>query len=144
GLMQLVEIVDTVGDAIGKPRIVLEGPALVLEPRYRVGDRDRAVQFLQRAVDQRAVRPRAAVRDVEVIAAGLRLVAGRTVGRDAVAELALGAAKVAFSAGFLRQLLVAPYAVDQHAHVGSPQAARSIYLGRVLVGPGKAPPCTGR
>ena len=97
----------------GKRGIVLEGPALLLQAGDRVGDRDRAVELLQRAIDQRAVRPRAAVRDIEVIAAGLGLEAGRAVGGDAAAEDAVGALELAGLAGLLRQFAVAPLAVDQ-------------------------------
>ena len=82
-----------------------------------------SLELLERAVDQRAVRPRAAVRDIEVIAPGLGLEAGRAVGRDAVAEAAVGALEFAARAGFLRQLAVAPRAVDQNAHyAASPRA----------------------
>ncbi len=54
-----------------------------------------SVELLERAVDQRAVRPRAAVRDIEMIAPGLGLEAGRAVGGDAVAEAAVGALELA-------------------------------------------------
>ena len=80
------------------------------------GDADRAVELLDGAVDQHAVPPRALVRDVEVIAAGLGLVAGRAVGSDAVAENAFGAVQFAGLSGFCRKLLVDPIAVDQNTH----------------------------
>ena len=54
--------------------------------------------------------------DVEVIAPGFGLEAGRTVRRDAVAKAAVGAAKLAAGAGLLWKLAVAPRAVDQDAH----------------------------
>ena len=120
GLVQIIKSVDAVRRAVGEMRVVGEGPALIPKPGDRVGDGDRAFQFLERAVDQGAVRPRAAVRHIEVIAAGLRLESRRTVGADAVAEPALGSAERAVLADLLRQFLVAPRAVDQHAHEFSP------------------------
>jgi hypothetical protein len=58
------------------------------------------------------------VRDIEVIATGLGLEAGRAVGRDAVAKPAIGATEVSDAAGLLRELLVAPDSLDQDAHWG--------------------------
>src|SRR5262249_15993041 len=55
----IAEAVDGIGGAVREGRIVLEGPAL--------------------AIDQRAVRPRTTVCDVEVIAPGFGLEAGRTI-----------------------------------------------------------------
>src|SRR5262249_58910504 len=81
---------------------------------------DRALELLERAVDQGAVRPRAGMRDVEMVARRLRLEAGGAVRRDAVAEAAVGALELAGLAGLLRQLLVAPDAVDQYAHYSVP------------------------
>ena len=73
GLVQIVKAVDACRacnpETPGSSSI---RPALLLQARDRVGDRDGAVELLERAIDQRAVRPRAAVRDIEVIAAGLR------------------------------------------------------------------------
>src|SRR5262245_12316201 len=124
GLVQVAEAVHGVGRAVREVGVVGEGPALLPQPRHRIGDRDRAGELLDRTVDQSAVRPRAAVGDVEMIASGLGLESGRAVRRDAVAEAAVGAAKVAAAAGFLRQLAVAPGAVDQNAHyAASPRAS---------------------
>ncbi len=62
--------------------------------------------------------------DVEVIAAGLGLESGRAIHRDAVAKAAVRAAEVAARPGFLRQLAVAPGAVDEDAHyAASPRAS---------------------
>ena len=77
--MQIAEAVDAIGGAIREGRIVLEGPALLPQSGDGIGDRDRAFELLDRAIDQRAVRPRTAVRDVEVIAAGFGLEAGGPV-----------------------------------------------------------------
>src|SRR5262252_4746871 len=56
------------------------------------------------------------MRDVEMIARRLGREAGGAVRRDAVAEAAVDALELAALAGLLRQLLVAPDAVDQYAH----------------------------
>jgi hypothetical protein len=64
-----VEAVDLIGNAIRIAGVAFEGPAVLLEAGNRVGDRDEAGKFLDRAVDQGAMRPRTAVRDVKVIAA---------------------------------------------------------------------------
>jgi hypothetical protein len=114
----------TVRRAVGEFRIVRKGPAVIFQPGDRVSNRDRAVEFLERAIDQGAMRPRAAVCDIKVIAAGLRLEARRAVRADAVAELAFRAAECAVPAGFLRQFFVAPHAVDQHTHQVSPRSKR--------------------
>src|ERR1700675_815016 len=53
-----------------------------------------------------------------MIAAGLGMKAGGAVGRDAVAEPAVGAAKLTSLAGFLRKLAVCPDTIDQYAHCG--------------------------
>src|SRR5947207_11102396 len=105
-------------------RVVAVGPALQSQSRKRIGDGDRIVELLERAIDQRAVCPRTAVRDVEVIAPGLGLEAGRAVRRDAVAEAAVGAAELAAGASFLGKLAVPPRAVDDNAHyAASPRAS---------------------
>src|SRR5262249_35880508 len=115
--VQVAEAVDGVGGALGKRRVLLVHPALVLQPRDRIGDRDRALELLERAIDQGAMRPRARMRDVEVIAVRLGRKPRRAVRRDAVAKAAVDALELARLSGLLRQLLVAPDAVDQHAHV---------------------------
>src|SRR5262249_35752618 len=116
GLMQIAEAVYPIGGAVWEGRIVIEHPALLLQSGDRIVDRDRAFELLDRPIDQREVRQRPAGRDGEVIAPGLGLDAGRTVRCDAVAEAAVGAAKLAASAGLLRQLAVAPCTLDQNAH----------------------------
>ena len=62
--------------------------------------------------------PRASVRHIKMVAAGLGLEAGGPVGGDAVAEAAVGPMKAAGLAGFLRKLAVCPDTVDQYAHFG--------------------------
>ena len=116
GLVEIVKAVDRIRRAFGKIGALLERPAVIARMGNRGGDADRAVELLDREVMQRAMRPRAVVRDIEMIAPGLGLVAGRAVGRDAVAEDAFGAVEFAGLAGFRRKLLVAPFAVDQNAH----------------------------
>src|SRR6185312_4725919 len=124
GLVQIVEAVDPVGRAVGKIRIVLERPAVLAQARNGVSDRDRVRKILDGAVDQGAVRPRTAVRDIQMVAPGLGLEAGRAVGGDDAAETAVGAAEVAGLAGLFRQLLIRPFAVDQNAHqAASPRAS---------------------
>src|ERR1041385_2439094 len=115
--MEVAKAVHLVGRAVGKRRVSLERPSLLAQPGNRIGDADRALQLLQGEKDQRAVRPWAVPRHVEVITAGLRLVAGAAVGGNAVAKCAFDALEVAARAGLLRQFLVlAPAAVDQDAH----------------------------
>ena len=83
-----------------RPRLV-ELPALREHVRLDDRDADRLGQLLQPAEDQRAVRPGAGERDVEMVAAGLGLEAalagraGRAVGRHPVAEQRLGRARSA-------------------------------------------------
>jgi hypothetical protein len=77
--------------AVGIGRVAAEFPALAAQAGDRVGDGDGLAELLQRAKDQRAVRPGAAIGDVEVVAAGLGFEARRAVGRDAVAEKAVDA-----------------------------------------------------
>jgi hypothetical protein len=74
--VQKAEAVDPVGRAIGKGRIVFEGPALLPQSGNGIGDADRVAEFFQCAKDLRAVRPRAGVGDIEMIAAGFGLEAG--------------------------------------------------------------------
>src|SRR5438067_5197299 len=62
------------------------------------------------------MRPRAVPRHIDVIPAGLGLVARRAIGGDAIAKHALDALEFAGRPGLLRQLLLAPGAVDQDAH----------------------------
>jgi hypothetical protein len=93
-----------------------------------VGDADRALELLQHAKDLGAVRPRAGVSDVKVIAAGFGRKAGGAVGGDAVAEYAVDALEIAGLAGLLRQFFVAPLAVEQDAHqAASPRASAAAF-----------------
>src|SRR5215471_6682366 len=117
--MQIAEAMHAIGGA------VREGPALLPQSGDRIGDRDRAFELLDRSIDQRAVRPRTAVRDVEVIAPGFGLEAGRTVRRDAVAEAAVGAPELAAGAGLLWKLAVPPRTLNQNAHFKPPPRARA-------------------
>src|SRR5262249_43172032 len=116
GLMQVAEAVHGVGRAIGKSRVVLEGPALLSQSRDRVGNRDCVFQFLERTVDQRPMCPGTAVRDIKMVAAGFCLEPGRAVGGDSVAEHAVNTAKFAGTANLLGQFFIAPDAVDQNSH----------------------------
>ena len=116
-LVQVMESVHCIGEAVRIARIVLERPAVLLQAGNRVGNRDQPFELLHHAVDQSTVRPRAVVRHIEMIAAGLGLEAGGAVGRDAVAEPAVGAAKLPPLTGLLRKLAVGPNTVDQNAHV---------------------------
>src|SRR5439155_10509174 len=116
GLVQVMEAVHLVRRTVRKLWIRLEGPALLAQTRNGVRHRKCALQFLEREEDQHPVRPRAVPSHVQVIAACLGLVARRAVGGDAVAKHALDALELARRAGLLRQLLLAPGAVDQDAH----------------------------
>ena len=111
-----MEAVDLVGNAVRITRVAFERPAVLLEAGDRIGDGNEALELLDRAIDQRAMRPRAAVRDIKMIAAGLGLEARRAVRGDAVAEHAVHALELAGLAGFLRQFAVGPFAVDEYAH----------------------------
>src|SRR5215472_14172421 len=117
--MQILEAVDGVRRAIGKRRTVFEGPALFLETGYGVGDGNGVFELLERAKDQRAVRPGATVGNIEVVAFPLRLEPGRPIRGNTIAKSAVGALEFTAPAGFLRQLLIAPYAFDQNAHIHS-------------------------
>src|SRR6516164_1130974 len=130
--MQILETVDGVRCAIGKRRIVFEGPALLFETGYGVGDGNGVFQLLERAKDQRAVRPGAAVGNIEVITPGLRLEPGRPVRGNAIAKSAVGALEFTAAAGFLRQLLIAPYAFDQNTHIHSSRKRVSTASSRLL------------
>src|SRR5262249_50466413 len=77
-------------------------------------------ELLDRAVDQGAVRPRAIVCDIKVVASRFGLEAGGAVGGDAVAEAAVDALELAVGRIFDRQLFVAPLTGGLHAHVALP------------------------
>src|ERR1700723_2991806 len=122
------EAVDAVGRAVGKCRIVLERPALFAQARNGDGDADDAGELLESEKNLCAVRPRAGIGDIEVIASGLGRKAGRTVGRDAVAEHAVHALEIAGLADLVDRIFVAPLAVDQHTHyAASPRTSAAAW-----------------
>ena len=122
GFVQILEAVDFVGNAIRIARVAREGPPVLLEPRNRISDRDDAFELLERAIDQRAVRPGAAVRHIEMIAAGFGFESRRTVGADAAAKSAIGALELSGLTGLFRQLAVRPLALDHHTHFATAPA----------------------
>src|SRR6201981_3565616 len=79
GLVQMMESVRSIGRAIGKSGITLECPALLLEAGNGIGDGDGTFELLERAIDQGSMRPRAAVRDIKVVASGFGLKARRAI-----------------------------------------------------------------
>src|SRR5688572_23083678 len=83
-------------------------PAVLAHGGLGVGDGDGLLQTLQRAHYERAVRPRAALRDVKPIAPGLRLA-------HAVAERALGPHEGAAGGGGVARNVL-PHALYQHSH----------------------------
>ena len=111
-----MKAVDGVRQAVGKFRIGLVGPALRAHAGNRVRDRDGVIELLEHTEHHRAMRPRTVVRDIEVIAPGLGLEAGRTVGGDAVAKQAVDALERAALAELGRRIAVGPLAVQQIAH----------------------------
>ena len=126
--MQVAEAVDAVRRAIGKRRIVLERPALFAQARDSDGDADEAGELLECEKNLRAVRPRTGIGDIEVIAPGLGRKAGRTVGRDAVAEYAVHALEIAGFADLVDRIFVAPLAVNQHTHyAASPRTSAAAW-----------------
>ncbi len=128
-----MEAVDLVGNAVRITRVAFERPAVLLEAGDRIGDGNQSLELLDRAIDQRAMRPRAAVRDIKMIAAGLGLEARRAVRGDAIAEHAVDALELAGLAGFLRQLAVGPFAVDKYAHDTAARDMNSCdYVGIVM------------
>src|SRR6185312_16073675 len=90
---------------------------------------DGAGKLLQREVDQRAVCPWAAMRGVKMIAASLRLEAGRAVRGDAVAECAVHALKIAGLPGLRGGVFVGvPLSVNQHTHqAASPRTSAAAW-----------------
>ena len=123
-LVQIMETVHRVGSTVRKAGIVLERPTVLLQAWNCVSNRDQAIESLERAIDQGAVGPRAAVRDVEVIAPGLGFEPRRPIGCNAVAKSTVDTAEFPAAAGLLKKLLVAPNPVDQHTH-GSPLNSQS-------------------
>ena len=119
--VDLVQEIEAVKRVAGGAVLGQERPAVLAHEMMHDRDRDDVFELLQLAEDQRAVRPRAGERDVEVVAAGLRLEAARAafgrlaVGRDPVAPLRLRADELA--ARFPGVVpAVRPFSVDQQSH----------------------------
>lgn len=119
--IDLVEIIGAVECVAGRAILLQESPAVLTHEMMDDGYGDHVFQLLQFAKDQRPVRPGASQRDVEMIAAGLRLEtvtaawAGRAVSRHPVAELRGRALELAAGAfGIIPPVL--PFAVDQQPH----------------------------
>src|SRR5271156_2894854 len=99
--------------------LAAEFPAGLAVERIGERNRDDIVELLEAAEDQRAVRPRASQRDVEMIAAGFGgesafAVRARTaVRRDEIVVGGIGPDKAAV--GGARNILL-PDAVDEQAH----------------------------
>ena len=128
GLVQIVKAIDLVRRTIGKRGIVLERPAFLAQARYSNRYADGAGKFLQSQIDLRAMRPRAGIGHVEVIAPGFGFEAGRAVGGDPVAENTVDPLEITGAASFLRQILVAPFAVDQNTHqAASPRTSAAAW-----------------
>ena len=102
GLAQEREVVDRVGRRAAR---VGDRPAALVALGVDDRHRDRVLEALEVPVDDRAVRPRARGRDVEVVAPGLGLVAGAAVGGDEVAEARIPAPERAVVALFGGQRL---------------------------------------
>ena len=117
--IELIQVLVAVQPVAGRGGAFLELPAVLGHVPVHGRDPDRVLEAFELAHDQRAVRPRAGERDVEVVAPGLGLEparAGRsraTVVRDPVAELGVDAHEAAVLAALV---LIAPDALDQHAH----------------------------
>src|SRR5262249_25626609 len=114
--MQMAETVDRIGQTIRKLGIGLVGPALLAQARNRVRDGDRAFELLERPIDHGAMRPRAVMRDVEMIAARLGRKPGRAIGGDAVAKPAVDTLERAALGEFLRRIAFDPLTVAEIAH----------------------------
>src|SRR5439155_10766284 len=79
----------------------------------RRGNRNHALEPFELPENESAVRPGTVVGDVEVVAARLRLEAGRAVSGDEVAELAFRTHEAARDLG---RAPLGPFSVDEHAH----------------------------
>ncbi len=128
-LMQVGRAVDRVPVRAG---IIAETPALIRHRRLDDRHRDRAVEPLELAGDQRAGRPRADQRGVQVIAPRLgakAAFAGRArgaVGRDPMAKAGDLANEAAFGVRRLDRLPgVRPLSVDKHGANSLAGRARS-------------------
>ena len=95
--VDLVQEVEAVERVAGRAILGQESPAVLAHVMVHDRDRDDVLELLQLAQDQRAVRPRAGQRNVEMVAAGLGLEAAHApfgrlaVHRDPVAPLRLAA-----------------------------------------------------
>src|SRR5688572_17343017 len=123
--IDLIEIFGAV-DRIGNDaRRRLEGPAVLAHVPVRYRERDRTLQPLQRAHDQRAVRPWASIRHVEVIAPVRRGEAAFTrrpwsaVRRDPITIRRFPTNEPATGA-FSVVPFVLPDSIHQYAHSDSP------------------------
>jgi len=123
-----IDLVEEVGaeQVVRRPAVaILEFPAVFQHQRIDDRQRDQVFEPFQLAEDQRAMRPGAGERDIEMIAPGLGLEAafarraGRAFGGHPVAELRLGAFEMA-GGGFRVIPDVVPDAVNEHAHRRSP------------------------
>src|SRR6202049_3592521 len=112
--------VDEVGD---RRRRLGEAPAAFQHYRINDGNRDHLFHLFQPAEDERAMRPRAGERHIEVIAAARGFETafagrpGRAVGRDPVVEAGRLALEAAAGARVVAALL--PDAVNEHSHFAS-------------------------
>src|SRR5690606_32440539 len=104
-------------------RAIVEYPALIGPARQRERDRDVLLEPFELAEDQRAMRPRAAERDVQVVAAGLRLEAAFArrprcaVRRHPAADDGWAALEASVAEPQGRRLLIGnPAAVDHRSH----------------------------
>jgi hypothetical protein len=124
-LMQVLELIHRVGRAVGKARVLGIRPAFIAPAGKRERHGERVLQPFQREEDQHPVSPRAAVREIEVIAARLGLESGRPVGADAVAKAAFDALELAARRDLLRQVLLSPASFDQYTHASFPKKAKT-------------------
>ena len=117
-----MRVVDLVTRGSGRDRSVgrREGPSVFAHEGIDYGKRNRAVEPLELAEDQRAMRPWAGERYIQVIAAGLSLeaaVAARAKiagARDPIAKAALRAHEMSLSGR--RAAVRAPFAVHHDSH----------------------------
>jgi hypothetical protein len=130
-LVQELRVMDGIGNDPGAFR---EGPAVLRHEPVHDRFRDHGLQSLERAHDPHAVYPGASQTDIEMVPARLRLKspfavrAGRSVGGDPVAELALAANEAAAARlGIIPNVL--PLAIDQQSHLRFLVAVR---LGKCL------------
>lgn len=123
--VDLVEVIGAEQRVAGGAVAAPEGPALIAHEMIDDGDTDHVVERLQRSQDQRAMRPWARQRHVEMIAprfgreAAFAARTRRAIGGDEIAEARDGALETAAGRGGVVPL-VGPLAVDQQAHARAP------------------------